>query len=63
MINIFKEFGLEINSEVDERYHLEKATEAASKFKAIQLWYVLALILVLAFIPWPFRSALGAGWF
>ncbi len=41
----------------------KKATEAASKFKAIQLWYVLALILVLAFIPWPFRSALGAGWF
>lgn len=41
----------------------KKATEAAAKFKAIKLWYVLALILVLAFIPWPFRSALGAGWF
>lgn len=27
-----KEFGLEINSEVDERYHLEKATEAACKY-------------------------------
>jgi membrane-bound lytic murein transglycosylase D len=27
-----KEFGLEINDEVDERYHLEKATEAASKY-------------------------------
>jgi len=25
-------YGLEINSEVDERYHLEKATEAACKF-------------------------------
>jgi len=27
-----KEYGLEINSEVDERYHLEKATEAACKY-------------------------------
>ncbi len=27
-----KEFGLEINSEIDERYHLEKATEAACKY-------------------------------
>jgi len=27
-----KEFGLEINSEVDERYHLEKATEAACQY-------------------------------
>ena len=41
----------------------KKATESAAKFKAIKLWYVLALILILAFIPWPFRTALGAGWF
>lgn len=27
-----KEYGLEVNSEVDERYNLEKATEAACKF-------------------------------
>lgn len=27
-----KEYGLEINSEVDERYHLEKATYAACKY-------------------------------
>lgn len=27
-----KEYGLEINSEVDERYHIEKATEAACRF-------------------------------
>jgi membrane-bound lytic murein transglycosylase D len=27
-----QEYGLEINSEVDERYHLEKSTEAACKF-------------------------------
>lgn len=41
----------------------KKGQDAQAKFKAIKIWYVLALILVLAFIPWPFRTALGAGWF
>ena len=41
----------------------KKGADAAAKFKAIKLWYVLALILVVAFIPWPFRAELGAGWF
>jgi len=41
----------------------KKATESSDKFKAIKLLYVLALILILAFIPWPFRTVLGAGWF
>lgn len=27
-----QEYGLEVNSEIDERYHLEKSTEAACKF-------------------------------
>jgi membrane-bound lytic murein transglycosylase D len=27
-----KDYGLEVNNEVDERYHIEKATEAACKF-------------------------------
>ncbi|HQW03525.1 MAG TPA: transglycosylase SLT domain-containing protein, partial [Saprospiraceae bacterium] len=27
-----KAYGLEINAEVDERYHVEKSTEAACKF-------------------------------
>jgi len=27
-----KEFGLEINAEVDERYHIEKATDAACRY-------------------------------
>jgi len=27
-----REYGLEVNNEVDERYHLEKSTEAACKF-------------------------------
>ncbi len=29
-----EDYGLEVNSEVDERYHLEKATEAACKYFA-----------------------------
>lgn len=41
----------------------KKATESSDKFKAIKRWYLLALILILAFIPWPFRTVLGAGWF
>lgn len=41
----------------------KKGADAAAKFKAIKLWYVLALILVVAFIPWPFRTELAAGWF
>ena len=41
----------------------KKGADAAAKFKAIKRWYVLALILVVAFIPWPFRTELGAGWF
>ena len=41
----------------------KKGADAAAKFKAIKVWYVLALIFVLAFIPWPFRTELGAGWF
>ncbi len=32
MKNTAKELGLEVNNEVDERYHIEKATEAAAKY-------------------------------
>ena len=32
MENTGKEYGLEINKEVDERYHLQKSTEAACKY-------------------------------
>ena len=41
----------------------KKGNTAAEKFKAIKVWYLLGFILVLAFIPWPFRTELGAGWF
>ena len=35
----------------------------ADKFKAIRIFYTLGLIIILLFIPWPFRTILGGGWF
>ncbi|MFQ5448920.1 MAG: cytochrome B, partial [Saprospiraceae bacterium] len=40
----------------------KKATEEAVKFKTTFRYYLAALILVLAGIPWPFRG-FGSGWF
>ena len=34
-----------------------------AKFKVIRIFYTLGLIIILLFIPWPFRSILGGGWF
>lgn len=41
----------------------KKGSTPAEKFKPIKFWYVLGLILILAAIPWPFRTALGGAWF
>ena len=41
----------------------KKVEEAAAKNKKIALFYTLALILILASIPWPIREALGGKWF
>lgn len=35
----------------------------ADKFKTIRLFYLIGFILILLFIPWPFRINLGGGWF
>lgn len=44
-------------------YSRAKKTEGDSaKHRKIFIWYTVALILILAAIPWPFRIA-GAGWF
>jgi len=40
----------------------KKIKETPQKFKKISIMYTIALVLVLAAIPWPFRG-LGAGWF
>jgi uncharacterized membrane protein len=40
----------------------KKATDDAKKHKTIFTFYLIALLLVLAAIPWPFRGW-GNGWF
>lgn len=40
-----------------------KKAEGQKKHKIIATFYTIALILILAGIPWPFRSALGGSWF
>jgi hypothetical protein len=41
----------------------KKGPTPVDKFKPIKLWYVVGLILIIASIPWPFRTALGGAWF
>jgi uncharacterized membrane protein YozB (DUF420 family) len=45
------------------RKKAEKASLAADKHKKIVTWYLIGLLLIIAFIPWPFRTALGGAWF
>lgn len=40
-----------------------KKAEGQKKHKVIATFYTIALILILAGIPWPFRAALGGAWF
>jgi hypothetical protein len=44
------------------RASVKKAGADAAKHKKMLLFFGLALLLILASIPWPFRSALGKGW-
>lgn len=41
----------------------KKATSSKAKFAKIATFYTIALILVIAAIPWPFRTDLGGSWF
>jgi len=41
----------------------KRKTEALSKFKTTAIYYLIALLIILAAIPWPFREALGGGWY
>jgi membrane protein DedA with SNARE-associated domain len=41
----------------------KKKEDLNKKHKTIFVWYLIALILVLAAIPWPFRTELGGSWF
>ena len=39
-----------------------KKLEGAARHRTVLYYYALALIIILAAIPWPFRN-LGSGWF
>lgn len=41
----------------------KKADTVNAKHKAISIFYTIALLLILAAIPWPFREGLGGSWF
>lgn len=41
----------------------KKIIETPKRFKFIFISYLIGLVLILAGIPWPFRAALGGGWF
>lgn len=34
-----------------------------AKFRTLFIWYAIGLALIIVGIPWPFREALGRGWF
>ncbi|MDR6566859.1 hypothetical protein [Chitinophaga ginsengisegetis] len=42
---------------------IKKAATDAQKHKLGLIFFGLAFIVILALIPWPFREALGKGWF
>lgn len=41
----------------------KKIVETPKRFNLIFMTYLIGLVLILAGIPWPFRAALGGGWF
>ena len=45
------------------RVRTKKATDSVVKHKRSAIAYLIALILIVASIPWPFRELLGRGWF
>jgi len=45
------------------RKKAEKKEIVAQKHRTIMLWYLAGLLLILAFIPWPFRNLGITGWF
>lgn len=45
------------------RGKIKKLTDDAKKHRTALIFFGLALVVILALIPWPFREALGRGWF
>jgi uncharacterized membrane protein len=42
---------------------VKNTTEDSNKHKKMLLFFGIALLLIVAAIPWPFRAALGKAWF
>lgn len=40
----------------------KRGTVSKQRFKTLAVYYGIALILIIAAIPWPFREALGGSW-
>ena len=40
----------------------KRGADDAQRFKAMAIFFALALLVVVAAIPWPFRATLGRGW-
>jgi uncharacterized membrane protein len=45
------------------RTTVKNTTEDSKKHKKMLLFFGIALLLIVAAIPWPFRAALGKAWF
>ncbi len=41
----------------------KKMDTDAGKYKQILIWFGLALLVIIAAMPWPFRAEIGRGWF
>lgn len=44
-------------------YSKAKRQDAPKKYKTLLIFNIIALIVILAAIPWPFRAGLGGSWF
>lgn len=44
------------------RKKAESKSDIFQKHKTIAIWYIIVLILIIAAIPWPFRTVLGGSW-
>lgn len=41
----------------------KKRSSDEQKFKIAVVYYIIALLIILMSIPWPFRETIGRGWF
>jgi lauroyl/myristoyl acyltransferase len=41
----------------------KRQTDDSQKYKKLAIWFGIALVLILAAIPWPFRAEIGKSLF